>query len=42
MAFPFLFKNKKGYPPVAIIGAFWHYVVYCDIEGIWYLKETKK
>lgn len=32
-------KNKK--PPIAILGAFWSYVIYCTYNGTWYLKELE-
>lgn len=34
-------KNKTK-PPIAILWAFWNHVIYCTIEGIWYLKEVKQ
>jgi hypothetical protein len=33
--------KKEVKPPVAILGAFWSYVIYCTIDGTWYLKEIK-
>ena len=32
-------KSKKIDAPVAILTAFWHYIIYCDIDGTWWLKE---
>jgi len=34
--------KKKLKAPVAILWAFWHYIIYCDINGIWYLKELER
>jgi len=34
--------ENKMKPPVAILTAFWSYVIYCTIDGTWYLKEIKE
>ena len=32
----------KKKPPVAIIGAFWSYVIYCTSNGTWYFKKVEE
>jgi hypothetical protein len=35
-------KKEQSEYPIAILGAFWSYVIYCTNEGTWYLQEIKE